>query len=62
MAGLTEISVLVRQMTTATTVLMVDFNLQKENMLPSEQAYAYKMKPESMERTLKRLNKGTGCL
>lgn len=51
MAGLTEVPVLVRQMDDdAATVLMVDSNLQRENILPSERAYAYKMKMEAMGR------------
>lgn len=45
LAGLTEVPVLVRQMDDdAATVLMVDSNLQRENILPSERAFAYKMK------------------
>ena len=51
LAGLTEVPVLVRQMDDdAATVLMVDSNLQRENILPSERAYAYKMKNEAMKR------------
>ena len=50
MAGLMEVPVLVRQMDDdAATVLMVDSNLQRENILPSERAYAYKMKMEAMK-------------
>lgn len=50
MAGLTEVPVLVRQMDDdAATVLMVDSNLQRENILPSERAYAYKMKLEALK-------------
>lgn len=50
LAGLTEVPVLVRQMDDdAATVLMVDSNLQRENILPSEKAYAYKMKLEAMK-------------
>lgn len=50
MAGLTEVPVLVRQMDDdAATVLMVDSNLQRENILPSERAYAYKMKLKAMK-------------
>ena len=50
MAGLTEVPVLVRQMDDdAATVLMVDSNLQRENILPSERAFAYKMKLEAMK-------------
>ena len=49
-AGLTEVPVLVRQMDDdAATVLMVDSNLQRENILPSERAFAYKMKLEAMK-------------
>lgn len=58
LAGLTEVPVLVRQMDDdAATVLMVDSNLQRENILPSERAYAYKMKKDAMERTLGRPKK-----
>lgn len=50
LAGFTEVPVLVRQMDDdAATVLMVDSNLQRENILPSERAYAYKMKLEAMK-------------
>ena len=50
LAGLTEVPVLVRQMDDdAATVLMVDSNLQRENILPSERAYAYKMNLEAMK-------------
>lgn len=49
MAGLTEVPVLLRQMDDdAATVLMVDSNLQRENILPSERAYAFKMKLEAL--------------
>ena len=50
LAGLTEVPVLVRRMDDdAATVLMVDSNLQRENILPSERAFVYKMKPEAMK-------------
>lgn len=50
LAGLTEVPVLVRRMDDdAATVLMVDSNLQRENILPSERAFAYKMKLEAMK-------------
>ena len=49
-AGLTEVPVLVRDMDDdAATVLMVDSNLQRESILPSERAFAYKMKLEAMK-------------
>lgn len=51
LAGLTEVPVLIRRMDDdAATVLMVDSNLQRENILPSERAYAYKMKNEAIKR------------
>jgi hypothetical protein len=50
-AGLTEVPVIVRDMDDdAATVLMVDSNLQRESILPSERAFAYKIKLEAMKR------------
>lgn len=50
-AGLTEVPVIVRDMDDdAATMLMVDSNLQRENILPSERAFAFKMKLEAMKR------------
>ena len=50
-AGLTEVPVIIRDMTDdEAVVLMVDSNLQRENILPSERAFAYKMKLEAMKR------------
>lgn len=58
MAGLAEVPVLVRDMDDdAATVPMVDSNLQRESILPSERAFAYKMKKDAMERTLGRPKK-----
>ena len=49
-AGLTEVPVIIRDMDDdAATVLMVDSNLQREHILPSERAFAYKMKLEAMK-------------
>ena len=49
-AGLTEVPVIVRDMDDdAAVCLMVDSNLQRENILPSERAFAYKMKLEAMK-------------
>ena len=63
MAGLTEVPVLVRQMDDdAATVLMVDSNLQRENILPSERAYAYKMKLEAIKHQGERLDLTSGQL
>ena len=63
LAGLTEVPVLVRQMDDdAATVLMVDSNLQRENILPSERAYAYKMKLEAIKHQGERLDLTSGQL
>ena len=52
LAGLDTLPVIVRQMDDdAAVLLMVDSNLQRENILPSERAFAYKMKLEAIERT-----------
>ena len=49
-AGLTEVPVIVRDMDDdAAVCLMVDSNLQRENILPSERAFAYKMKLDAMK-------------
>ena len=49
--GLPTVPVLVREMTDDEAVIrMVDSNLQRENLLPSEKAFAYKMKLEAMKR------------
>ena len=50
-AGLSEVPVIVRNMTDdEAVVLMVDSNMQREKILPSERAFAYKMKLEAMKR------------
>ena len=50
LAGLETVPVIVRDMSDAAAViLMVDSNLQRENILPSERAFAYKMKMEAMK-------------
>ncbi len=60
-AGLTEVPVIVRDMDDdAATVLMVDSNLQREQILPSERAFAYKMKNEAMKRSAGRPSKENG--
>ena len=49
--GLKTVPVLVREMTDdEAVILMVDSNLQRENLMPSEKAFAYKMKLEAMKR------------
>ena len=50
LAGLDALPVIVRQMNDdAAVLLMVDSNLQRENILPSERAFAYKMKLEAIK-------------
>lgn len=50
LAGLDALPVIVREMTDdAAVILMVDSNLQRENILPSERAFAYKMKLEALK-------------
>ena len=50
-AGLDTMPVIVRNYTDdEATIIMVDSNLQRENILPSERAFAYKMKSEAMKR------------
>ena len=49
--GLPTVPVLVREMSDdEAVILMVDSNLQRENLLPSEKAFAYRMKLEAMNR------------
>ena len=49
--GLDRLPVLVREMSDdEAVILMVDSNIQRENLLPSEKAFAYKMKLEAMKR------------
>ena len=58
LAGLETLPVIVRQMSDdAAVILMVDSNLQREHILPSERALAYKMKLDAMRRTSGRPSK-----
>ena len=51
LAGLDTLPVIVRQMDdNAAVLLMVDSNIQRENILPSERAFAYKMKLEALKK------------
>ena len=51
LAGMDTMPVIVRELDyDAATILMVDSNLQRETILPSERAFAYKMKLEAMKR------------
>lgn len=50
LAGIEELPVIIRELDDdAATVLMVDTNIQRENLRPSEKAKAYKMKYEAMK-------------
>ena len=52
LAGKETMPVIVRELDDdAATILMVDSNLQRETILPSERAFAYKMKMEALRRT-----------
>lgn len=58
-AGLDTIPAFVREMTDdQATITMVDANLQREAILPSEKAFAYKMRYEAMRKTAGRPRKG----
>ena len=58
--GLPTVPVLVWEMTDdEAVILMVDSNLQRENLLPSEKAFAYKMKLEAMKRQAGRRSKNS---
>ena len=51
LAGRTEVPAIIRNMTDDEAILiMVDSNLQREQILPSEKAFAYKMKLEAIKR------------
>lgn len=55
--GIEKLPVLVRDMTDdEAVILMVDSNIQRENLLPSEKAFAYKMKLEAMKHQGKALD------
>ena len=51
MAGLTHMKVIVKEMTRDEAIIqMVDANLQRESLYPSEKAFAYKMKLDALKR------------
>ena len=55
LAGLTAIPSIIREMTDdEATIAMVDANIQREELLPSEKAWAYKMKMDAMKSQGKR--------
>lgn len=56
-AGVTEVPVIIRELDDCQAVIaMVDSNLQRENIKPSEKAFAYRMKLEAMNRQGKRVD------
>ena len=57
LAGMDTMPVIVRELDDdAATILMVDSNLQRETILPSERAFAYKMKLEAMKHQGERMD------
>ena len=62
MAGKPVLSCIIRDMTDdEATIVMVDSNLQREQILPSEKAFAYKMKLDAMRRQAGRPSKDNGA-
>ena len=58
LAGLKTMPVIVRELDDdAATIIMVDSNIQRENILPSERAFAYQMKLEALKRQAGRPSK-----
>lgn len=58
LAGITDIPVVVKNLDDDTaTILLVDSNLQREHILPSEKAFAYQMKLKAMKRKAGRPSK-----
>ncbi|SHM92329.1 chromosome partitioning protein, ParB family [Anaerosporobacter mobilis DSM 15930] len=61
LAGLETMPVIVRNLDDdAATIIMVDSNLQRENILPSERAFAYKLKLDAIKRKAGRPSKENG--
>lgn len=61
LAGLTAIPSIIREMTDDEAVIaMVDANIQREELLPSEKAFAYKMKMDAMKRQGQRPDQTSG--
>lgn len=60
--GLEMIPAIIREMTDDESIVaMVDSNIQREELLPSEKAYAYKMKLDAMKRQAGRPTKNNSC-
>ena len=62
LAGIDKIKCIVKDLTDdEATILMVDSNIQREEILPSEKAFAYKMKLDAVKRTAGRPTKENAC-
>lgn len=62
LAGIDTMPVVIRELDDdAATIIMVDSNQQRENLLPSEKAFAYKMKLEAMKRKAGRPSKNNSA-
>lgn len=62
LAGLPTVPCIIRELTDDEAIIvMVDSNLQREQVLPSEKAFAYKMKLEAMKRQAGRPNKNNSA-
>ena len=60
--GLKKVPAIVKEMSDDEAIIkMVDANIQREEILPSEKAYAYKMKLEAMKRSAGRPTKENAC-
>ena len=60
--GLNKVPAIVNEMSDDEAIIkMVDANIQREEILPSEKAYAYKMKLEAMKRSARRPTKENAC-
>ena len=61
-AGLKKVPAIVKEMSDEEAIInMVDANIQREEILPSEKAFAYKMKLDAMKRTAGRPTKENAC-
>ena len=61
-AGLKKVPAIVKEMSDDEAIInMVDANIQREEILPSEKAFAYKMKLDAMKRTAGRPTKENAC-
>ncbi len=60
LAGIDEIPAVIKELTDdEATIEMVDYNIQREELLPSEKAFAYKMKLDAIKRTAGRPSKNS---